>query len=809
MQLKFLSTVCLFLIAGMAFTQEKRTISGTITEAKTGEKIVGAIVFDTVSKKGVGTNEYGFYSLTIPNEDLVLRISFSGMETQYLSVPKGINTLNVKLTEKTTTTSEVVVVGSVHREIESSNSGSIQIQMDKVEKLPIILGEKDIMRVVQLLPGVKTGGEASSGLYVRGGSPDQNLILLDGVPIYNASHLFGFFSTFNSDAISGMTLIKGGFPARYGGRASSVLDIRMKEGNMNNYNVEGSVGLIASRILVEGPIVKNKTSFAFSARRTYIDMLYRPFLVAFQQIDAGYFFHDVNAKVQHKINDKHHLYLSGYFGLDRVFVKEKPYSWYDFDGTQHKNQSQSRLEWGNRIGALRWNYKISPKLFMNTTATYSRYKFNVGLEDRTDIKRPDGSKELELFAFGLNSGIQDWGLKSDLTYVPDPNHSIRFGVSETFHTFTPGISFFNAQGGGLSIDSTFGSIKQYSHELSYYVEDDWKISNRLKVNVGLHGSSFFTNGKSYHIPQPRLSANYKLDDKSSVKIGASSMAQYLHLLTNTGIGLPTDLWVPATDRVKPITSYQFSAGYYRELTPSLVVSVEGYYKKMNNLIQYKEGVSFIAGSTDWQERVTVGQGWAYGGEFFLEKKEGKFTGWIGYTLSWSVRQFDELNFGNPFFHRYDQRHDLNVALTYDLNDTWDFGVVFVYGTGNAITLPNQNYNIAPNTPGYMSNWMWSPQVSNFDQMNDYRMPAYHRLDVGANRKKDTNYGHSITSISFYNVYNRMNAFYLFQGYNDAGFKTLKQVSLFPIIPSISWKFKFDFDKMKQNRIQRILDNSTN
>ena len=383
------------LVLGLSQAQEKRTLSGTITEEKSGEKIVGAILYDTISKKGVGTNEYGFFSLTIPNENAVIRVSFYGMETQFLFVPKEINTLNIALSEKTTTTSEVVIVGNQNREIESSNSGSIQIQMDKVEKLPIILGEKDIMRVVQLLPGVKTGGEASSGLYVRGGSPDQNLILLDGVPIYNASHLFGFFSTFNSDAISGMTLIKGGFPARYGGRASSVLDIRMKEGNMKHYNVEGSVGIIASRILVEGPIKKDKTSFSFSARRTYLDLLYRPFLLAAEDIDAGYFFHDVNMKIQHKINDKHHIYASGYFGLDRVFVKERPYSSYDPDGTQYKSQNQSRLEWGNRIAALRWNYKIGPKLFMNTTATYSRYMFNVGLEDRTDIMRPGQSDEVQ------------------------------------------------------------------------------------------------------------------------------------------------------------------------------------------------------------------------------------------------------------------------------------------------------------------------------------------------------------------------------------------------------------------------------
>lgn len=800
MRILFTSTL-LFLVSLTVYSQEKRTISGTITEQRTGEKIVGVIVFDTVSKKGVGTNEYGFYSLTIPNQNAVLRVSFYGYETQFLSVPIGFNELNIALTEKIKTTDEVVIVGNQNREIESSNTGQIQIQMDKVEKLPIILGEKDIMRVVQLLPGVKSGGEASSGLYVRGGSPDQNLILLDGVPIYNASHLFGFFSTFNSDAISGMTLIKGGFPARYGGRASSVLDIRMKEGNMKHYNVEGSVGLIASRLLVEGPIKKDKTSFAFSVRRTYLDLLFRPFLIALEQVDAGYFFHDVNMKIQHKINDKHHIYVSGYFGLDRVFFRDRTYTYYDPNGTQYASSARFNLEWGNRIGAVRWNYKISPKLFMNTTATFSRYKFNIGIEDRTDIQYANGTKQLQLYAFGLNSGIEDWGIKSDFTYVPDPDHSIRFGVSEIYHTFTPGRNYFKVQDGTSAIDSTFGSLMQYSHEIGYYIEDDWRINENIKINFGVHGASFITGGKSYHIPQPRLAANFKINDKSSVKFGASSMAQFLHLLTNTGIGLPTDLWVPTTNRIEPIRAYQVSAGYYRELPKDMIASVEGYYKKMNNLIQYKEGVSFISGSADWQDRVTVGQGWAYGAEFFLEKKMGKLTGWVGYTLSWTERQFDDLNFGNKFFHRYDQRHDLNIALTYDLNETWDFGLVFVFGTGNAITLPTQNYNSAPNA--FNANQWWSPQLSNFDQLNDYRMASYHRLDLGANRKKMTKYGHSVLSLSVYNVYNRMNPFFIYQGTNNQGNKVLNQVSLFPVIPSISWKFQYDFEKIKARKNESV------
>jgi hypothetical protein len=794
---KFLFLLLLiFTNQAMAQQTSKRTVSGYVTDEKTGEKLFGALVYDTVHRLGAVTNEYGFYSLTGPNETFVVRFSYSGLETVYRSMPTSIESLNISLAT-IKELNEVIITGN--RSIQQSTSGTIELQMDKVDKLPIILGEKDVMRVLQLLPGVKSGGEASSGIYVRGGSPDQNLILLDGVPIYNASHLFGFFSTFNSDAISGVTLIKGGFPSRYGGRVSSVLDMRMKEGNMKHFNVEGSVGIIASRLLVEGPIKEGKTSFAVSGRRTYIDALYRPFLIAAENVDAGYFFHDFNAKIQHKINDKHHLYLSGYFGLDKIFITQKPDIYYDGDGTSYKEVVKSGLQWGNSIGALRWNYRIGPKLFMNTTATVSRYQFKIGLEEKTDIKTTNGNKSVQKIAFGYDSGILDYGIKTDLTYLPNTKHSIRFGASEIYHTFTPGISYFTIQNGNQNQSEKNGSLTQYSHELSLYVEDDFQITERLKVNYGIHHSSFVSNGTFYHVPQPRLSGNYQLDTKSSIKFGASRMAQFLHLLSNTGIGLPTDLWVPATNQTKPVLAHQYSLGYYRELPKNMLFSVEGYYKKMNNLIQYKEGVSFIGGSQDWQERITVGQGWAYGAEFFLEKRKGDWTGWIGYTLSWSERQFDELNQGKKFFHRYDRRHDMSFVLTYTINETWDIGLVFVYGTGNAMTLGTQVYSPAPNNG--ILDYFFEPVITNFDQMNDYRMPAYHRMDIGANRKKDKKYGTSVTSFSIYNVYNRQNPFMITRGMQNNN-PALMQVSLFPIIPSVSWKFQFDFEKIKQNKSQK-------
>ena len=792
--------IILFIFSGtLLFGQTKRTISGYITDGKSGEKLIGAAVFDTVSKQGAATNEYGFYSLTVPSSRAFLRVSHFGLKTKYIEVLESTNEVNVQLTDVLQLSEVTVSADGINRQMDNSASGTMEIQMDKVDKLPLILGEKDIMRVIQLLPGVKSGGEASSGLYVRGGGPDQNLILLDGVPIYNASHLFGFFSVFNSDAISNVSLIKGGFPSRYGGRVSSVLDMRMKEGNMKRYNVEGSLGLISSRLLVEGPIKKDKTSFMISGRRTYLDLLIKPF-IRNNPTQAGYFFHDFNTKIQHKINDKHHLYLSGYFGLDKVNIQNNQTAFYDDNGNRYKNDTRYQLNWGNSIGAIRWNYKISPKLFLNTTGTFSNYKFFIGDESNSSVTNTFGDVSETRSSNGFQSGIQDWSLKSDFTFIPNPNHNIKFGVSEIYHRFTPGVSSLVISDSLTDINQNKGSRQQYSHELGFYIEDDFKVNKSIKINIGYRHSLFVLKEKIYHNPEPRINANFKIFEKTSLKIGYARTAQYLHLLSNIGIGLPADLWVPATRDILPVTANQISGGIYHELTKNITFSMEGYYKRMNNLIQYKNGADFSIQGTNWEETVTSGNGTAYGGEFFLEKKKGNFSGWIGYTLSWSIRQFDELNGGKPFFNRFDRRHDLSVALTYDITDKWDLGLIFVYGTGNAVTVGSQGYG-ASNFFGTGTNF----NLINYESLNGYRMPAYHRMDIGANRKKERNLGLSILSLSIYNVYSRINPFYLYKGINASGNPALIGVGLFPIIPSISWNFKFDFEKMKQIKLNSIKD----
>jgi hypothetical protein len=658
---------------------------------------------------------------------------------------------------------------------------AVEIPMSKVKSLPVFLGEKDILKTVQLLPGVQSGTEGSSGFYVRGGGADQNLILLDGVPVYNASHLFGFFSVFNPDAIRNVQLIKGGFPARYGGRLSSVLDIRMKEGNTKKFSGEGSIGLISSKLTFEGPLPNDRGSFLISGRRTYIDALTRPIIRAQSDGDAtgGYFFHDYNSKLNYSINDRNRLFLSGYFGKDEAFAR------FD-DGIliSPDDKETATLKWGNIIGAARWNHEINNQLFLNTTFTFSNYEFVTGFE----VESPD-----ENFLYEYNSGIRDFGVKMDFDYMPNPDHYVKYGAGAVSHKFTPGVNKFQLSSiGETPIDTTFGSSIVNSGEFYAYLEDDWKINELLKVNLGVHASSFAVEGKNYFNFQPRVAARYLVNEKISVKAAYSSMAQYLHLLTNAGIGLPTDLWVPVTDTIRPQLSNQIALGIATTLKHDLELSVEGYYKKMDNLIEYKDGASFFANADDWQSKIEMGEGWAYGVELLLEKKRGKFTGWIGYTLSWTERQFENLNFGEKFPFRYDRRHDIGIALTYLINENIDLGLVYVYGTGNSVTLPTGSY-LANDTQGAeldQDSFNWNPRVDHVSERNGFRTPAYHRLDFGVNIHKQMKNYERTWSFGVYNIYNRQNPFFLYFDQIDQDNAGLFQISLFPIIPSFNWSFKF-------------------
>lgn len=786
----FILTLLLCLSAGISLAQNKHTVSGYIKDSETGEALIGARVYVSALKTGAITNVYGFYSLTIPEGSHEILYSFVGFDPIKKGVILDENiSLNINLSEGNTL--DAVTVTGEKKQHESTEIGTINLNMNKVKSLPVLLGEVDIIKTAQLLPGIQSGSEGSSGIYVRGGGPDQNLILLDGVPIYNANHLFGFFSVFNADAINSVKIVKGGFPARYGGRISSVIDIRMNEGDMKKIHGEGSVGIISSKLMLNGPIFKDKTSFMVSARRTYIDLLAKPFIaLANKQFEedgfkttGGYYFYDVNAKINHIINDKNRIYFSAYLGDDKFYV-DGEYRYND-GSTTYNGTDKGGLTWGNKIMALRWNHQFGPKLFLNTTLNYSNYKFTTGFGSKVWEEGKEDQPN-EDFSFEYLSGITDWGGRMDFFYYPNPDHKVNFGIGETYHTFNPGVNQFQFSSGGTSLDTTFGSNKTYAHEFYGFVEDDFKISNRLSANLGVHFSNLYVREKLYNALQPRAAFNYKLNEKSSVKLSYSRTAQFLHLLSNTSIGLPTDLWVPATDSIPPQYGHQISTGYFRELPKGFRVSTEAYYKTMENLIEYKEGASFFNTDKDWEQLVEVGKGWSYGAEFLLEKRTGKTTGWIGYTLSWTNRQFENLNDGKIYPYRYDRRHDISVAITHKFSDRVDVGLVWVYGTGNAVSLALQKYN------GLNDGSFSTSVIEHIGEKNDYRMPAYHRLDVGVNVHKDHKWGKSTWSFGVYNAYNRRNPFYLDFGYikNNPDKYVLKQISLFPIIPSVSYSFKF-------------------
>lgn len=774
--------------------QAQGSVWGTITDAQTGETLIGATVFDTLSKKGAATNQQGRYTLTLKGDTAVLRISFVGCQTQYFAISThGNQRLDVQL-NSSTTLAEVKVVGQRVEHVESSQASQVEIPVEMVRNVPVLFGETDVVKVVQLLPGVQNGGEGTSGMYVRGGGPDENLFLLDGVPMYNVNHLGGFFSAFNSDAVKNITLYKGSFPAHFGSRLSSVLDITTNNGNDKEFHGGLNVGLISAKCYFEGPIVKEKTTFSISARRTYFDLLMQPMLAIAmasldedEKINAGYYFYDLNAKVTHKFNDRSRLYGSFYMGDDAVYAKYR----FGYGYNEHDNM-KLRYNWGNIVGSLRWNYELSPKLFMNVTGAYTRYRNDLSLTEES--KWYDGD-DISLYSAGMtfNSGIHDISGRVDFDYAPDPDHAVKFGGQYMFHIFTPETSSMKVEEhdiwDNLDTTITLGQSKVFAHEVMAFIEDDWRINDRFKVNGGLNLTGFGVHGKFYPSIQPRLSGRVLITDNLSAKVGYAYMTQYLHLLSTSNISLPTDLWVPVTANIKPMTSQQVAAGFFYNLKDIVNLSVEGYYKYMNNLLEYKDGASFFGSSTGWENKVCMGRGWSYGVEFLAQKNFGKLTGWIGYTWSHTDRLFDRegqmLNNGKVFPAKYDRRHDISIVATYKFNERFDASATWVFSTGNAATLALQEFD--PGTGGDYYNYI----VPYVESRNNFRMPNYHRMDLSLNWHKNLKHGKRTLSLSIYNVYNRQNPYLVYESYDYSySNASLKQLSIFPILPSLSYSWRF-------------------
>lgn len=795
----FIVTCCVVLVSWQSWAQQRVTISGYVREKGSQEQLIGVNVHVPNTHIGTTSNTYGFYSLTLPAaaDSLTLFFSYVGYETISKNL-KAKQNIELNLTLVPVVQLEQVNVSAKRQEERVSQAvqmSKIEMPVNQIKKIPTFLGEKDVLRVLQLMPGVQKGSEGQTGIYVRGGGPDQNLIILDDAIVYNANHLFGFFSVFNGDALKSVELTKGGFPARFGGRLSSVIEMNMKEGNKEKLHGEGGIGLIASRIMIEGPIKKNKSSFIVSARRTYLDILAKPLLAQSQkdqvdQTDAGYYFYDLNAKLNYDFGQRNKLYLSGYFGRDKFHADTK--------GTTIN--SASGLNWGNKTATLRWNHLFTNKLFGNASLIFSDYQFNItSQQNATDLT----TNQISTYNLQYNSGIRDFSFKYDFDFFPTPKHSVKAGIQTIFHRFTPSAVVLE-NSDTQKFETSIDNIDVI--ESGIYAEDVWQPSEKLKMNIGIRVSNYYTSGKNYLRPEPRLSLAYKIGPNLALKASYALMNQYVHLLSNTGLGLPTDLWVPTTDLIAPQQSEQIAAGFAQDIgNNGLTLTIEGYYKTMNNIINYKEGASFLLiNSTDgankvrWEDNVTTGKGWSYGAEVLLQKKVGKLSGWIGYTLSWTNWQFAELNFGKTFYPRYDRRHDISVVGIYEFSPKITFSAVWVYGTGNALTMPIARYNAYSN---YSRGGSLASQilfggnaVQEYGEKNSFRAEPYHRLDVGVQFHKKKRSHERTWEISLYNAYNRLNPFFyqLNDKVNSSGQTqtVLQRYSIFPIVPSVSYGFKF-------------------
>ncbi len=767
---------------------QNATISGYVSNNDSGENLIGATVYELSNSRGTVSNTFGFYSLTSPIDTIEVTYSYVGYEPQTLRFFLSRDTLlTVNLTSTRVLDEVIIKADKLSHVPDATNMSIVNLPINMIKAVPAFMGETDVLKAIQLLPGVQSGTEGMTGLIVRGGSPDQNLILMDGVPIYNATHVYGFFSAFNADAINNVELIKGGFPARYGGRLSSVIDITMKEGNQKKISAQASIGLISSRFLIEGPLLKDRTSFIITGRRSYINLLKSPIFGKLGNgLTDGYYFYDLNAKINHKINANNRIYFSAYRGKDKAASHTSDVRIDSVRLESSESNETASIEWGNTLASLRWNHNVNNKLFFNASLSYSFYNLNIFNERKELSTNWATGKSMDTFyKYNYVSGIRDIATRIDFDFIPSTRHYIKFGGNFTSHYFKPGVGASLSFNNPTQLEPTIQNI--YASESVGYVEDDIELTKQLKVNAGLHGVVFSTGGKNYFSLQPRLALRQMLLPDLSLKASFASMRQFIHLLTNAGLGLPTDLWVPSTNRIAPQNSYQVGLGLAKDFNNHFEVTLEGYYKTMNNLIEYKEGSSYLNTDTAWQDKVEVGRGVSYGAELLVQKKMGHFTGWLGYTISKNNRHFDALNNGQWFPYRFDRRHDVKVTSGYRLNKHFNFSATWVYGTGNAVTIPTDQYH---GVLSYLGSFEYNTSFYNVNFRNNYRMRDYHRLDASATYTFATSKIEHQFTVGAYNAYNRENPFYLRFANGPEGTVVLKQVSLFPRMPFVSYSFKF-------------------
>lgn len=813
---------------------QRVTVSGYVVDNKSGESLIGAgIVCNNPAagtfKVGSASNNYGFYTLSLPAGRRSMTWSYIGYADYTLALDLTQDTvINIRL-EPAARIEEAVVTARKEAGINSTNTGAIEMSKSLLENAPALFGEKDVLKVLQLLPGIQGGTAGNSNIYVRGGGPDENLIMLDDIPLYNVSHMMGIFSVFTPEAVKKVTLFKGSFPARYGGRVSSVIDVRTNDGNMKEFHGLVSVGLLSDRIHLEGPIVKDKTAFSFSGRVLHT-FLFTPLLLL-KDIHSNYYFGDINGKVIHKCDNGDRLIASIYHGRDRFLVQHENETRFNYDDFSYKGKDSDvwrlektdmNLDWGNTVGVIRWNHAFGPTMFANTTLAYNHYEMDMS---RIEIekgynKRP--AKDIENMDYSYdnnihyNSGITDGYLKIDFDYNPTPEHMIKFGGGYVFHDFTP-------QTGSIihnkvtqdkikdkELDTETPEIEKqsiqdttlnmtsggplYGHEASVYIEDDFVLGQRLSFNPGVHLSMFNTQGKTYLSVQPRFSGRLEFGGGFSIKASYARMAQYVHLLTSTDISLPTDLWVPITKNIKPETANQWTAGAYWAPGNGWEFSLEGYWKELKNVLEYKDGMSVLITSTDWESKVAMGQGRAYGMELFIQKKTGNTTGWLGYTLAKSERRFPDgsINRGEWFPFKYDRRHDISLVLNHKFSRRLDVSASWKFFTGDVRTLASRSFTVVgpagdPFQKGYVTG------------RGNYRKPPSHTLNLGMNLHRQKRHGEGIWSIGLYNAYNSMNPDFVYSEYKELfvdSTNTYKKgivvtkITVLPILPSLSYTRKF-------------------
>ncbi len=784
----------------MAFSQDSILFSGYVYDKNTNESIDFAQVSILELNQFVYTNEKGAFKITLPTGEYHIRIVLANYE-EIKSKIKLETSLSkdfyLKKTIDFEQLEEVRISAKKGQNVTSSKIGVLELDVKDIKTLPAFMGEVDIIKVAQSLPGVSSVSEGSQGFYVRGGGPDQNLVLLDDAQIYNASHLFGFFSVFNADAITSMDLMKGGMTADYGGRISSLMRIKMREGDLQKYHINGGIGLISSRLEVDGPIQKGKSSFMISARRTYIDVLLKPFIKKKSSLSGlGYYFFDFNAKLNFRLSDKDNLYISSYIGKDR------------FKYGSAGSDMDILMPWGNTMANIRWNHLFSSKHFMDISTFYTGYDINF-------------TAGIDSYKVAMGTGIKDLGGRINFTFLPSIHHRIRYGLDYTFHQFTP--ASVNIDQDNVQLD-TGKQQRLDTHETAFFIADDWDITEKWRLNIGLRYSMFHFVGpfdryikeplkpdsivsyskgdliKFYHGLEPRISTRILLNKTSSIKAGFSVNYQYLHIASLTSVSFPSDIWLPASEKIKPQSGWQATIGYFKDFFDGKYESsIEVYYKGMNNLVEFANGSMPTDNVNDnVDNQLVIGKGRSYGIEFFFKKVSGKFTGWVGYTLAKSDRIFPDIQ-DTPFPAKYDRRHDLNLVLSYKLSDRWTFSANFVYATGNTLTMPSSWYIFNQDV------------IMEYGGRNSTRMPDYHRLDLSATwfdkpYKKKTKIvdGEEIkvmrklrnsVNFSIYNVYNRANPYFLYLSVkgdltSDKFAMTVKQVSLFPILPSVTWNFEF-------------------